>query len=90
MHVCLLCMYVYTFMYTFVDLLVRKFLFYQIISSFLQLMQNINTNGILHSPSLSLCSKDFSEKGTISQVEISMRNPLFYSMHLMSLNFWLG
>lgn len=90
MHVCLLCMYVYTFMYTYVDLLVRKFLFYQIISSFLQLMQNINTNGILHSPSLSLYSKYFSEERGISQVEISMRIPLFYSKNLMNLNFWLG
>lgn len=77
MHVCLLCMYIYIFIYTYVDLLATMFLFYQFISSFLQLIQSINTNGFLHSLSLSLCSKHFSEKGGVSEAEISLRNPLF-------------
>lgn len=52
MQVCLLCMYVYIFIYTYVDLLVTMFLFYQIIGSFFKLIQNINANAILQSVSL--------------------------------------
>ena len=54
MHVCLLCMYVYIFVCTYIDLPTEVFLLFQIISSFLQLTQSINTNGILHSLSLSV------------------------------------
>lgn len=79
MHVCLLCMYSHIFIYTYVDLLATMFLFYQFISSFLQRIQSLNTNGFLHSLSLSLslCSKHFSEKGGVSKAEISLRNLLF-------------
>lgn len=54
MHVCLLCVYIYIFMHTCVDLLSMTFLFYQIIGSFLQLIQSVNTNDAT-AQSVSLC-----------------------------------
>lgn len=66
-------MHVSLFFYidTYVDLLVKIFSFYQFNSLFLQRIQCINANGMLHG--MSLCSKLFSEKEGSLKVEIGLR-----------------